>query len=168
MAEEKKDDKKKKGKNDPAKKKKRAFNFLKIGKIFLLLLILAGQGYLAYFVVDMYYPDVYAKLNEKSPADFGTYEMEELVVNPANTNGRRYLLVEISLVLDDKEHIPMLEENNYEVKQEIIEALSARTVNQLTTTEERELLRSEISGIINSSIGVRSVRNLYFTKYVMQ
>jgi len=54
------------------------------------------------------------------------------------------------------------------VKQELIEALSSRTVGQLTQVSDRQEIRRELSGVINSSIGVRSVRNLYFTKYVMQ
>jgi len=131
-------------------------------------LVLVGQGFLAYQIVDKYYPDVYAKMNEKSPSDYGTYLMEELVVNPAETYGKRYLLVEISLELDDKDHIALLENNIMKVKQELIEALSSRTVGQLTQVSDRQEIRRELSGVINSSIGVRSVRNLYFTKYVMQ
>lgn len=153
--------KKRKGKATPLK-------FLRIGKYFLLLIILVGQAFLAYSIVDKYYPSVYKKINAKSPADYASYQLEELVVNPANTNGKRYLLVEISLQLDDEKHIPLLEGSMMELKQEVIEALSVRTVNQLTHVAEREELRRELSDIINSSIGVRSVRNLYFTKYVMQ
>ncbi len=159
--EKKKKIKKRKGNKPPLK-------FLRIGKYFLLILIFAAQGLVAYAIVDKYYPTVYKKINAKSPDDYGTYQLEELVVNPANTNGKRYLLVEISLQLDDKKHIPLLENNMMELKQEVIEALSVRTVNQLTHVAEREELRRELSQIINSSIGVRSVRNLYFTKYVMQ
>ena len=138
------------------------------GKYFLFLLILAGQFYLAYVIVDKYYPGVYEKMNAKSPDDYGTYLMEGLVINPANTNGKRFLMVEISLDLDDKDHISLIQENNPKIQQDIIEALSIRTVQELTNVEGREELRRELSDIINRSIGVRSVRNLYFTKYVMQ
>jgi flagellar FliL protein len=159
----------KKPKEVKAKKKKAGGpKFLKIGKYFLLTLILTGQGFLAYAIVDKYYPDVYTKMNEKDPSDYATYLMEELVVNPAETYGKRYLLVEISLELDEEGHISLLDENIMKVKQELIDALSSRTVGQLTQVSDRQELRRELSGVINSSIGVRSVRNLYFTKYVMQ
>ncbi len=162
---EKKDTKPKKG---AAKNKKAAPNKLvAIGKIFLLVLILAGQGYLAYVIVDKYYPSLYAKMNEEDPPEIGTYLMEQLVVNPANTNGRRYLMVEISLEMN-VEHIPMMETNNPKVKQELIETFSKRTVSQLTTASERDVIRREVTDIINSSIGETSVQNLYFTKYVLQ
>lgn len=138
-----------------------------VGKIFLLVLILAGQGYLAYVIVDKYYPSIYAKMNEEDPPVIGPYIMEQLVVNPANTNGRRYLMVEISLEMN-VEHIPLMETSNPKVKQELIETFSSRTVSQLTTPQERDIIRQEVTDIINSSIGETSVQNLYFTKYVLQ
>ena len=164
MAEKKTEKKEKKG---AAKGKKPQNQLVAIGKIFLLVLILAGQAYLAYVIVDKYYPSIYAKMNEEEPPEMATYTMEQLVVNPANTNGRRYLMVEISLEMNI-EHIPMMETNNPKVKQELIETFSSRTVSQLTTPQERELIRNEVTDIINSSIGETSVQNLYFTKYVLQ
>jgi flagellar FliL protein len=119
-------------------------------------------------IVDKYYPSVYAAIHAKGPGDYGIYNLEDLVVNPANTYGKRYLMVEISLELDDKDHISLIEQNNMKLKQALIEALSSRTVPELTHVEGREKMRSELINIINSTIGVRSVRNLYFTKYVMQ
>lgn len=164
MAEEKKDNKPKKAQG---KKGKAPNKLVGIGKIFLLVLILAGQGYLAYVIVDNYYPSIYAKMNAEEPPELGMYMMEQLVVNPANTNGRRYLMVEISLEMN-VEHIPLMETSNPKVKQELIETFSRRTVSQLTTAEERYKLREEVTDIINSSIGETSVQNLYFTKYVLQ
>lgn len=157
-------------KDAPPKKVKppRQPKFLVIGKYFLLLLILFGQGVLAYALVDKYYPTVYEKMHEKNPDDFGTYQMEELVINPANTNGKRYLLVEISLELKDKEHILQFEKNQMKLKQEIIESLSTRTIRELTQVEGREEIREDLIEIINSTIDIPTVRNLYFTKYVMQ
>lgn len=157
----------KKTKTKESKGKKAPSKVVTIGKYFLLVLILAGQSYLAYVIVDAYYPSLYAKMNAEEPPELTTYMMEQLVVNPANTNGRRYLMLEISLELE-LEHLPLLETNNPKVKQEMIEVLSSRTVSQLTTSEEREKLRGELSEIINLSIGENSVRNLYFTKYVLQ
>ncbi|MBO6793870.1 MAG: flagellar basal body-associated FliL family protein [Balneolaceae bacterium] len=164
MAEDKKNIKAKK---TDAKDKKAPNKVVVIGKIFLLVLILAGQAYLAYVIVDSYYPSLYVKMNQEEPPEMGTYMMEQLVVNPANTNGRRYLMVEISLEMQ-LEHIPLMETSNPRVKQELIEAFSSRTVSELTTAEEREVLRTEVTNIINSSIGETSVQNLYFTKYVLQ
>lgn len=160
---------KKDPKNKP-EKKKRSTNplFLLLGKIFLFLILIGGQAVLAYKVVDWNYADIYRSMNEESPDDIGIYELEALVVNPANTYGKRYLMVEISLELANKEHIPLLEANSMKLKQGLLDALSARTVDQLVDTSLRSEIRQELSDIINETIEVPSVRNLYFTKYVMQ
>ena len=163
MAKEAADPKKKgasKGSNPPNK-------ILAIGKIFLLVLILIGQAYLAYVIVDAYYPSLYAKQSVEEPPVLSMYQMEQMVVNPANTNGRRYLLIEISLEMNI-EHIPMMETIIPKVEQDMMETLSSRTVTQLTTSDEREKLRTELSDIVNTSLGENSVQNLYFTKYVLQ
>ncbi|HKL18071.1 MAG TPA: flagellar basal body-associated FliL family protein [Halalkalibaculum sp.] len=154
-----------KGKQKRSRKKSK---FLTIGKYFLILALIGGQAYLSYAIVDNNYEQVYSFLNKPAADDIGIYQIEELIVNPAETNGKRYLLVEISLELRQKDHISLLENKKMEIKQNIIEALSDRTIDELIHSEGRELLRSELSGIINVAIGVRSVRNLYFTKYVMQ
>lgn len=138
-----------------------------IGKIFLLVLILIGQAYLAYVIVDSYYPSMYAKKFKEEAPVLSMYQMEQMVVNPANTNGRRYLLIEISLEMN-VEHIPMMETIGPKVEQDMMETLSSRTVTQLTTSEEREKLRTELSEIVNTTLGENSVQNLYFTKYVLQ
>lgn len=155
----------KKGENNQAGKLSK---FLPYGKYFLILLFIVGQGFLAYAIVDKNYGQVYTILNSAESAETATYQMEDLVVNPAGTNGKRFLLVQISLEIDNIEHIPLLEENTMKLKQDMIETLSARTVYQLTNLDEREILRKELSDIINTTIGTPSVRNLYFTKYVMQ
>lgn len=151
-------------------KKKRSVNpkFLLLGKIFLFITIITAQAVLAYKVVDWNYEDIYRSMNEKSPDDYGVYELESIVVNPADTYGKRYLMVEISLELSDKDHISLLEANNMKLKQELMDALSKRTVDQLVDTSLRPEIRDELSDIINEIIEVPSVRNLYFTKYVMQ
>ena len=153
-----------------AKKKRKKSSKKKkvIGKIFLILLFIAGQGMLAYAIVNKYYPDIYKKINTVAPEEYVTYDMEELVVNPAGTKGKRFLMVEISLEMTGEEHIEMLEGNRNKIQQEMNEALSSRTVDELTRLEAREELRQELIRIINLATGTRSVHNLYFTKYIMQ
>lgn len=161
MAKEEKESKKEKEKSESS-------NFQRIGKIFLLTTIVVIQGVLAYFLVAKNYSKIYEMANAEEPSIPGVYELEPLVVNPAGTQGKRYLMVEISVEINNIEHIPLLEESNLKIKQDMIDALSSHTVKELTSPEDRLKLREELSFIINNSIGVHSVRNLYFTKYVMQ
>lgn len=142
--------------------------FLSYGKYFLIVLVLAVQILLAYTLVDKNYEEIHGMLNITNSGNVVEYQFEELIVNPAGTNGQRFLVVEIALELSDIEHQSLVEKHKQEIVHNMLAALSTRSINQLTHLEEREVLRNELKEIINSVIGVRSVRNLYYTKYIMQ
>ena len=111
---------------------------------------------------------MYERSHAEEPGEVGTYQMEQLVVNPAKTNGKRYLMVEISLELKNIEHIPLIEAKNAKIQQQMLDLLSAKTVSELTDVSKRDAMRSELSNIVNDAIGEKTVQNLYFIKYVMQ
>jgi flagellar basal body-associated protein FliL len=138
------------------------------GKIFLVLLILTAQVLLAYTIVDNSYEKMYSFVKSIGEQESVFYKMDELIVNPAGTNGQRYLVVEISLELSNDSHLERVRQQEQRIKHNMNEALSSRTVAQLVQFEEREKLRYELAGIVNAAVGERSVRNLYYTKYVMQ
>lgn len=142
--------------------------FLSYGKYFLVVLVLAIQILLAYTIVDKNYEEIYGMLNISNTENVVEYQFEELIVNPAGTNGQRFLVVEIALELSDAEHQSLIDKHKQEIVHNMLAALSTRTINQLIQLEEREVLRNELKEIINSVIGERSVRNLYYTKYIMQ
>jgi len=161
MAEKKKEKKKK-------SKKSRGSKFLPFGKYFLILLVLASQAALAYQIVDKNYGDVYEVVDNLTAPEEGSYLMEELIVNPSESNGQRILVVEISLELYDGGDAELIDANRQRIKHSMLEVLSSRTVRQLTQISEREKLRSELTEVTNEAVDKRSVRNLYYTKYVMQ
>ncbi len=138
------------------------------GKIFLIVFILAAQVLLAYTFVDSSYEKIYGFVQSISSDESVFYEMEELIVNPAGTNGQRFLVVGISLELSNNKHLGLVRQHEHGIRHNMNEALSSRTVSQLAQFEEREKLRYELAGIVNNAIGERSVRNLYYTRYVMQ
>jgi flagellar FliL protein len=162
MAEKKENKKKKKSKKSAGSK------FLPFGKYFLILLVLASQVALAYQIVDKNYGDVYALIDDMTAPESGSYLMDELIVNPSGSNGQRILVVEISLELYDATDTGLIESHKQQIKHSMIEVLSSRTVQQLTQISERERLRVELSEVTNNAVEKRSVRNLYYTKYVMQ
>lgn len=158
----------KKKKSDKKAKGKGRAKFLPFGKYFLILLVIASQVVLAYQIVDHNYGKVFEYVDSLFAPVPGSYTMEELIVNPSGSNGQRFLVVQVSLELRDQKHEELIEKNVQKVKHGMIEVLSSRTVYQLNTYEEREILRNELAEVINNAIGVHSVRNLYYIRYVMQ
>ncbi len=155
--------------SDTSKKKvNKRSKFLRFGKFFLIVVVLLAQAFIAYAVVDKKYPEIYSLLNGLGDDNFVVYKMDELIVNPAGSQGQRFLVVEISMELTDSGHIEIVDKHIQRIKHAMNEALSARTVDELVQFQERERLRLELKNIVNREIGTHSVRNLYYTKYVMQ
>lgn len=143
-------------------------NFLPYGKYFLLAMAVIIQVLLAYTVVDKNYHRIYSALESSRSSETFIYPITDLIVNPANSNGRRYLVVELSLELKSEECALLIEKNIQKLKHNLNETLATRTVEQLVQFQEREMLRKELAIVTNRTIGENSVQNLYFTKYVMQ
>lgn len=142
--------------------------FRRYGKYFLLLFLVLGQVFVAYSIVNKNYDAIYDYTQSLIPEERGKADLKEIIINPADTNGQRYLLVQLSLELDDKDDQTLIEEHRSKIRNNIIKYLSAKTVSELQGIEGKEDLRIELIQLINQAIDSRSVRNLYYSKYVMQ
>ncbi|KPP96480.1 MAG: flagellar basal body-associated protein FliL [Bacteroidetes bacterium HLUCCA01] len=142
--------------------------FLAFGKYFLLLAAVVFQIGAAYTLVDENYERIYVSVFGGLPDFSAEYPMEDIVVNPARSNGQRFLVIGMSLELYHHDHIPLLERNLTNIKENLMRIAASRSVNELVAFEEREVMREEMINEINEITGVSSVRNLYFTRYIMQ
>ncbi|MCW9705369.1 flagellar basal body-associated FliL family protein [Fodinibius salsisoli] len=150
------------------KKKLKQSIFLRFGKYFLILALVLGQFFAAYSIINKNYEAIYSYTKSLMPEERGKAELKEIIVNPAGTNGQRYLLVQLSLELDSIEDQQLIEDNRSKIRNNIIKYLSAKTVSDLIGVQGKEDLRIELVRLINQAINSRSVRNLYYSKYVMQ
>jgi flagellar basal body-associated protein FliL len=142
--------------------------FLTIGKYFLILAALVFQIGAAFTIVDENYETIYVSVFGSLP-DFTTmYDLEEIVVNPAQSNGQRFLVVGITLELYHHDTVPNIERQKVRVRERIHKTVGSRSVNQLVMFDEREIMREDLISEINDILGARSVRNLYFTRYIIQ
>ncbi len=149
-------------------KEKRRSKFLFPGKYFLFALLFAAQAGLAYFLVDKYYDVIYEHTLGNISEEKVTLKIDEIIANPTNTNAQRFLVVEIGLELSSNRDIELIQRHEMQIRDRINEVLSSKQVNELIRYDGRQELRRELAGEINRVIGTHSVRNLYFTKYVMQ
>jgi flagellar basal body-associated protein FliL len=142
--------------------------FRSAGKYFLLVILVLPLAGGAYFLVDKFYEDIYGATLGRTSDNTVTYVIDEIIANPAGTNASRFLVVEIGLVLANRKDADLVDKHLMQIKDRINEVLSTKSVNELIHTEGRNDLRVELAEEINHAIGVRSVRNLYFIKYVIQ
>ncbi len=105
-----------------------------------------------------------------SDADFGRYiySLDDIIVNPADTDGKRLLLTSVGIDLKSAAMQNELKTRDAIVKDAIISTLSSKTVDQLDNTNYRDSLKVEIAKRITQMIPSVSINTIYFSKYILQ
>jgi flagellar FliL protein len=107
---------------------------------------------------------------EAAAVEFGEFhEIKGLIVNPAGSGGRRFLLVDVALESETPEALEELKTRDVVVRDIIVGALARLSVEQLAAPGARETLKDAILAHVNDALGpAAEVRRLYFTQYVLQ
>ena len=106
---------------------------------------------------------------EEEPVEFGEFlEVQGLIVNPAGTDGQRYLMVNLGLESSKASVLEELETKEVVVRDRVLRLLSQRSVEELADIGQREPLKDELRGAINRVLENGEVSRLYFTQYVLQ
>lgn len=105
---------------------------------------------------------------EEAAGEKEVYLVENLLVNPTGTSGKRYLSTSIGLEVVSAAAREDIASKDLQVRDLLISILSARTVTQLTSSTEREQMRSEIQARLNQLLEGEKLSAVYFVDYVMQ
>jgi flagellar basal body-associated protein FliL len=96
------------------------------------------------------------------------FQIKDIVVNPAGTNGTRYLCTTVALEITN----PMVEEEaaarEAQVRDLLIEILGRRSVVELSSLEMRDLIREEIEDSVNALLSSGEIDGVYFSNFVLQ
>ena len=158
--------------------------------IVLIVLLLGAVGFIGWYVfMGQKQDDPNAPKQEKQVkkeeagedenAQTFTAEVKDMVVNVTTAKGR-IKLMKLSLALTSPE--PTIEQivqnNEPEIKDAVIRAVSARTAEELLTVAGKELLKEELLNDINEIINEATMANpdikknivkkIYFTAFVMR
>jgi len=141
-------------------------------KLSMKTLILIGlplvmvQALMAYFIVSNYIepqlPEIkplpedketqeIRGIREEDLSKYITFPVEDVIVNPAQTGGQRYLSVSINVYIpeDHEETISGLEP---EIRGVIIERISRKRMDELDDFKDQQILREEIKEDLNAVI----------------
>jgi flagellar FliL protein len=143
----------------------------------LLMLFIPGmfvQAALAYFlVIKLATPappqPVEARAAEGPVTKQGdVYLIEDIIVNPAGSEGRRFLNVSVALEYYDAVTAGELEARQIQVRDLLISLFTARTVQELDDITEKEEMKVEILREVNKLLRRGRVVRVYFVNFVMQ
>lgn len=106
--------------------------------------------------------------DSKSDAPGLIFSVDDMIVNPAQTNGKMLLLASLGLSVESEESRKSLEEKQVIVKDAIISVLSSKSVTQLGSATYRDTLKTEILKNISVQMPGSKVNNIYFSKFIIQ
>ncbi|MGI9625696.1 MAG: flagellar basal body-associated FliL family protein [Longimicrobiales bacterium] len=105
----------------------------------------------------------------EEPAAAGVVHLvDNIVVNPAGSNGTRYLLASVAFETADGSFDDVITARDLEIRDGLIRVLGMKSVGQLTDYAFREELVLELQASIESVLGANTVQRIYLPQYVIQ
>lgn len=96
------------------------------------------------------------------------YSMDTLIVNLADEGGKRYLRVTMDLEVAEEKVIEEVKGRLPQIKHSILMILPTRYVDEINTVDGKIELREELLEKMNSFLEPGSIKNIYFTEFVIQ
>ena len=147
----------------------------------LAIPILLAQLVIAYFlagfviapmVVSTAKAGVVKEVEEDEPeedSEFGVvYQVEDIIVNPAESGGSHYVVMNIAFEVDSDDDIAHLEKMDAKLRDVLIRTVSSKTIDELDGPDDKEMLRQEIFDKVGEMLPKRHLNNVYFVSFILQ
>ena len=109
-----------------------------------------------------------AKEGGKEGAATTVHLIENLVLNPANSGGSRFLLVSVGLTMKSVGAAGMVKAQDAEVRDIVLRVLGSRSIDDLANVGNRDQLKKDILVAVDSLFRKQSVKSVYFPQFVIQ
>ncbi len=96
------------------------------------------------------------------------FMIENIVVNPAGTGGRRFLSTSVGLEVSSSDVSGLLEQRKAIVRDALITILSSQSIPELSDFKQREKLRKLIKLRVEKLLKTDGIAAVYFTEFVLQ
>ena len=113
-----------------------------------------------------------AEHGEKADGGHGAagkiFKVENLIVNPAGSEGTRFLMTTVAFETGSEEADEKLRAREIEIRDRIIAILEAKTLATLTQPHARDSLKAELARSIAPVVGAKTRVRVYLPQYVIQ
>ena len=96
------------------------------------------------------------------------WPIENLVLNPAGSNGSRFLMVNATFELKDEAAKEAAKDKEAEARDIILALLGKKTVDQLTDISQREQIKKEVLAAVAPIFPKGVVTKVFFPQFVIQ
>ena len=107
------------------------------------------------------------KSDESQNANF-IYTIEDIVVNPAETDGKRLLLLSLGITVKSEEDKTEMQAKDVLIKDAIISTISSKNLYQLNSSGYKDTLKVELTARIKNIFPKVHLHQVYFSKYILQ
>lgn len=102
------------------------------------------------------------------PPEPQIFVVNDLIVNPAGTNGTRFLLTTVGFEVSTPEARADLEKKELQVRDLLNSILTAKGLDSLVDVRHREGLRREITDRMRAMLKNGQPQQVYFSKFIIQ
>lgn len=96
------------------------------------------------------------------------YTIDNVVLNPAQTGGTRFLMAAVTFELATVEAQTALKARESEVRDTVLHVLGEKTVAQLSDVSQRDTIKTQIQSAVGAKLGPATVLRVYFPQFVIQ
>ena len=96
------------------------------------------------------------------------FEVQEITVNIADTGGRRFLMAQFSIEVDQSKVLKEVEKKLPIIQDRLIMVLSAQSIEDLSAPNGMERVKSQLIDNLNEVLHTGEVTNIYYNRFVWQ
>lgn len=146
--------------------------------IIILVVILIVAAVVVFFVLYPKYQEltgtaddteqVQEEEKEKLPEIGMIYKINGLTVNPKNSMGRRFAVFDLALEYTDPVVNDKLNKFQPIILDRLLIYLRSKTIAEYSETDTVDKMREEMKTIINEVMQEEVIKNMYFTRFVLE
>lgn len=96
------------------------------------------------------------------------YSIGSVIVNVANTEGRRYLKTALDLEINNNKVVAEIESKRSQLIDIMINTLSSKSLDEVTSSDGKDRIKKELMDRLNSEIQSGRINRVFFTEFVVQ
>lgn len=105
---------------------------------------------------------------EKAGGESAVHKIENLIVNPAGSQGRRFLMLTVAIEVPDDKTETTLREHDAQLRDAIIGALETQPLSVITSVGGRDSVRAAIVRVVTPMVEDAEFVNVYLPQFVLQ
>ena len=127
--------------------------------IIILLILAVGIGTAIYILVS-------PNLDKKDNVSYIYSTGESFLTNLKD--GSHYVKADILIEVPDKETLKILEQNNYKIRDEIIEILGDIDQEDIKDIDFKKNLRNKLKEDLQNLLNIDKIKGIYFNEFIIQ